>query len=94
VKEKSYSQRSCCNSENPFPSETTTCPAPPPTETLPPTTAPTVSNGKNISRSELIELIGIIVGAVGIIVGVVTVYNGCFVSTSENDINGTSVASS
>jgi hypothetical protein len=54
---------------------------------MPPEPAP-------IPRSELIEIVGIIVGAVGIIVGVVTVYKGCFVSTSENDINGTSVASS
>ena len=73
-------------------------PMPPEPATLPPESlrepspAPTVS--KKMSRSELIEIIGIIVGAVGIIVGVVTVYNGCFVSTSENDNNGTSVASS
>jgi hypothetical protein len=38
VEGKSYSQRSCCNSDSPFPSETT-CSAPPSELSLPPTSA-------------------------------------------------------
>lgn len=75
MKGKSYSQRSCCNSENPFQSETTTCSAPLPPESLrEPAPAPTVSYEEKMSRSELIELVGIIVGAVAAAAAVLTVF--------------------
>ena len=64
MKEKSYSQWSCCNSENSFQSENAICSAPVPTETLPPTTAepaPMPPEPAPMPRSDLIQ---IIIGAV------------------------------
>ena len=64
MKEKSYSQWSCCNSENSFQSENAICSAPVPTDTLPPTTAepaPMPPEPAPMPRSDLIQ---IIIGAV------------------------------
>jgi hypothetical protein len=90
VEGKTYSQRSCCNSDIPFPSETT-CSAPPIDESLPPTTArpselslpPTSARPSKSSPAPTPlspvptppwELIGIIVGALSLVPAVLALY--------------------